>query len=559
MRGTTKRIIASACAVTTIASLAACGQTQQSGQPNEITIFTQAATYEGKLDGWTGKMIKDETGMNVSVVPSTIGGTDRFQTKLTTGELNDLALFTSRDALKQAIDAGAVIDLSKKKDELPNVFRFSDAVKRMTDADNGKVYGMPVGVDSKAELSKTDPVYIPSLRYDYYKELGSPEIKDYWAYKDVAEAMAKAHPKTEAGDNFYALSLFSQWDGTSASQIRSMGYAQGWINTDGINKYEFINLNPKDKTTEELLQDDSSYMNGLEWANSIYRDGMLDPDSVTQTWEDYLKKAEKGQSAMWVFGYMGNLNFNPEHKDLTSANKGYERIPNNELNVVETVSTIGNKDGWYWAIPTKTANLEGSLKFLDYMYSDEGAWKLFNGPEGMFWKMGDDNVPEITELATEPATAEVPAEFGGGKGNETFKNRVNGMALNSDSTNDKYGVPENQQVWKSYLEGNATNLDKQWQADYGNALNAKQMMVDNGMVTPLEVKNVPVLEWNDQDKVIVKQIGDVIKQYSWKMIYANSEDEFKQLADEMVSKAKNLGYDSIVSKEKEYVQNYFDA
>ncbi|MCH9276861.1 hypothetical protein JS533_011355 [Bifidobacterium amazonense] len=554
-----KRLVASAAAVSMLVPLAACGGNNSAkSDSTSLQIFTQAATYEGKLDGYVGKMFKDKLGLsNISVVPATVGGTDRFQTKLTTGQLGDVVIFTSRDSLKKAIDAGQVIDLNTIKDQLPNAFRFTDAIARMENTDDGKVYAIPSGVAQTAELTKGDPVNVPSLRYDYYKELGSPTIKDYWGYKDVAEAMAKAHPKTENGDNFYALSLFGGWDSKSAGQIRNIANAMGWAITDGVNGYDFINIDPINKRTEDLLADGGTYLQGLKWANSFHQDGMLDPDSATQTWDDYLKKGEKGQSAMWVYGYIGNLNFNPVNKDLTEQKKGYERITNESMSIADQMtSTIGTN--WFWAI-TKNGNHETAAKFLNYMYGDEGSFTYENGPEGVIWKMNADGKPEFTDLGNSDWSTSVPDDLGGGKVQDTFKARVNGSFMDPNAVDEKYGSPSAYNVWDTYLVDHASNLDKEWSADHDGAINVKEVLVNNKQVTGFPVKDVPVKEWSDTDAVIVSQVGDAIKQYSWKMIYANSDSEFESLKKEMIAKAKNLGYDKLVEFETKYAQNYFDA
>ncbi|MBT1160790.1 extracellular solute-binding protein [Bifidobacterium sp. SO1] len=553
------RLSAAAAAAAMLVPLAACGSSTAGGNPNEITIFTQGATYEGKLDGYVGKGIKDATGLSVNVVPTSVGGTDRFQTKLTTGNLGDLVLYGSRDALKQAIDAGQALDLTTVKDQLPNVFRFTDAVNRMKKLDNGKVYAIPSGVSESADLSKGDPVNVPALRYDYYKELGSPDIKDYWSYKDVAEAMVKAHPKTEKGDNFYALSLFGGWDGSAAEQIRSIAYADGWVSNDGINGYTFINMDPIHKKVQPLLEDNSLYLQGLKWANSIYQDGMLDPDSATQTWDDYLKKAEKGQSAMWIYGYMGNLNYNPVNKDMTAQNKGYERVSNDSLNVAENVSKIGGTEGWFWGVTKNAKNQTGALKFLNWFYSDKGSFTFENGPEGVLWKMNADGKPELTDLGKGDWGASVPQSDGGGHVNETFKARVNGPSISVNAVDPAYKSVSVYNQWDTYLTDNASSLDKEWSADHDGAINMKAALVKEKKVTAFQAKDVPQLEWSKEDQVVGKSVGDVIKQYSWKMIYAKNDSEFNQLEKDMITKAKNLGYDKLVAFETKYAQNYFDA
>ncbi len=43
------------------------------------------------------------------------------------------------------------------------------------------------------------------------------------------------------------------------------------------------------------------------------------------------------------------------------------------------------------------------------------------------------------------------------------------------------------------------------------------------------------------------QVGSVLTEYNWKMVLAADEAEFNALKDEMIKKAKGLGYDDVVA------------
>ncbi|HFD1635923.1 TPA: extracellular solute-binding protein [Enterococcus faecium] len=520
---------------------------------DELTIYTEAATYEGKLDGYVGKMFKEKVGVDINVVPNSVGGTSRFETRLTTGNLGDLIVFTSQDDFDKAIKSGAVEDISSKLKDLPNVNRFADAVERMKNNYDGKVYGIPTGVSLESEVTKGDPAQVPSLRYDYYKELGSPEIPDYWGYADVIEQMVAKHPTTENGDKFYGLSMFSEWDGKSVNQIRSIAKAQGWINLT-----DFLNVRADSTDTEDLLAENGSYLQGLKWANNFYQKGLLDPDSASQTWEDFLKKAEKGQSAMWIFGYMGDLNFNPVNKDLTAEGKGYKRVVNQALKATDQkTNTFG--DNWFWAVSANSENKEKAYKFLDYLYSDEGSFTYENGPKGVIWDLNEEDEPYLTEIAQGSWEAKVPEEDGGGVVSDTFKKRVNAAAMSPNATNPLYNSPSTYNTWKSYLLTSASELDKEWMADHGDVLNVKEYMMENDMVVPYSGVTIPPMKYSDEQQVVANQVGDVIKEMSWQMIYAKDDATFEQIETEMIKKAKNLGYDDCLKAEKDYAKEYFEA
>ena len=46
-------------------------------------------------------------------------------------------------------------------------------------------------------------------------------------------------------------------------------------------------------------------------------------------------------------------------------------------------------------------------------------------------------------------------------------------------------------------------------------------------------------------ELIINDIGEVVKKYSWKMVYAKEEAEFERLWDEMTDQAEELGIDQV--------------
>ncbi|MNW23293.1 hypothetical protein D3C71_2253020 [compost metagenome] len=55
------------------------------------------------------------------------------------------------------------------------------------------------------------------------------------------------------------------------------------------------------------------------------------------------------------------------------------------------------------------------------------------------------------------------------------------------------------------------------------------------------------------------QVGEVIKEMSWKMIYAKNDSEFNSLKEEMIRKAKDLGYEECVAFEEQAANTWFEA
>ncbi|WP_252891628.1 hypothetical protein [Thermoclostridium stercorarium] len=53
-------------------------------------------------------------------------------------------------------------------------------------------------------------------------------------------------------------------------------------------------------------------------------------------------------------------------------------------------------------------------------------------------------------------------------------------------------------------------------------------------------------------------MATVIKQYSWRMMYAKDEAEFEQLLSEMTAKAKGLGYDEVLKWNIEHAKEVYE-
>ena len=75
------------------------------------------------------------------------------------------------------------------------------------------------------------------------------------------------------------------------------------------------------------------------------------------------------------------------------------------------------------------------------------------------------------------------------------------------------------------------------------------MASTNYMVTPGSMYSMTPK--SDELTVIWNQVGDCIKTYSWKAMFASSDVEFDSIIDEMVAKAQSYGSDQC----DEFMQN----
>ena len=103
-------------------------------------------------------------------------------------------------------------------------------------------------------------------------------------------------------------------------------------------------------------------------------------------------------------------------------------------------------------------------------------------------------------------------------------------------------------MWSSVLKGNPNPVEKSWREATG-ALTPKELLMKNNQIAvnnAVSSTEAPVV----MDTMLsqkLSRVGAVIKEYSWKMIYANDDAQYDQLKKEMIEKAKGLGYDEIIN------------
>ena len=61
---------------------------------------------------------------------------------------------------------------------------------------------------------------------------------------------------------------------------------------------------------------------------------------------------------------------------------------------------------------------------------------------------------------------------------------------------------------------------------------------------------------DDDLQMIISQIGDKVKTYSWQMVYAANEEEFNALWEKMVSESNTLGLEQVT---KYYTEQWNSA
>ena len=138
--------------------------------------------------------------------------------------------------------------------------------------------------------------------------------------------------------------------------------------------------------------------------------------------------------------------------------------------------------------------------------------------------------------------ATVPEEWGGGIWSE------GGSALNfkpvaqCEISPDGYAYAF--ELWDSVRDMEATALDLAWQ-DYMKADSTMDYLQQHDMIVVAPGHPGGIETESTDISTMRSQCRTIIVDYSWQMIFAENEEEFYRLLEEMQTKAVSLGYNTV--------------
>ena len=179
-----------------------------------LDVFDQLANYSGEQIGWFGQIMLEKFNVKLNIIPDPDGV---YETRMESGNLGDIVIWgNDSDEYMQAVEKGMLFDWNEDdilsdygpyiKEHMPY------ALEKNTNLSGGTTYGygFDVAVDPSA---RGDIMYTWDLRWDLYKELGYPEIKNMDDMVEVLAQMKEICPKDDNGKTTYGVSLFNDWDG----------------------------------------------------------------------------------------------------------------------------------------------------------------------------------------------------------------------------------------------------------------------------------------------------------------------------------------------------------
>ncbi|MEV5069643.1 ABC transporter substrate-binding protein [Microbacterium sp. LMI12-1-1.1] len=527
-----------------------------------IDVFDGLANYMGVQQGWFAKIVKDKFNMKLNIIaPNVAGGGDTlYNTRVAAGDLGDLIITDKGEKLDELIEGGLVQDASNYYPAMDNAAEFDAAVEKLNDGKDG-IYGFPSAVSSLKPTEPSEglnPTFGPYVRWDYYKELGYPEIGTLEDLLPVLADMQAAHPAADNGQPTYAFSLFKDWDGNMMVTAKQPACFYGY------DEIGFVLSKADGSDYQSILDPDGEYIRNLKLYFDANQLGLVDPESTTQNYDTLFSKFQNGQVLFSWWPWLGQSAFNTEEN--MAAGKGFQMAPLQDQNIFSYgAEAYGGKQ--VFAIGSKADDPERIAAFVDWLYSAEGAYANSSqtgasaGPQGLTWEVNDAGEPELTDFGNEvflQGGATVPEEWGGGE----YADGVSALNLSAVlpiDTDAETGLPYSYTFWPTYQASIANPLTEDWSAKMGDATSTMEYLQANDQVLVAPGASYAAPADDSEIETLRNQVKEIIKQYSWQMVFAESEAQFESLRDELIETANGLGYEQVLEFDMDNAKSQNDA
>ena len=539
------------------------------GPTIRLDVYSQLANYSGIQQGWSAVLMKDKFNVEINIIPEQDG---TYATRMEAGSLGDIVVWGANGAdYKNAVAKEMLLDWEKYdlgQTYAPYIMNNYTAAlqSNRTISGDDKIHGFGFNVAFQAD-SHQSFFYTWDLRWDLYKELGYPEVHNLDDMVELFKAMKEICPTDEIGNETYAVSIWPDWDGNMVMYVKALATA-----FYGYDELGFGHYNPNNGEFLSCLDDDGVYMECLRFFNKLYRAGLLDPNSATQTYDKMSEKLKNGGTFWSIFNYAGSMAYNTD-KHLSEGKYMYAMVPLDAKPIVYGLGSAGGNR--IWSVGNYTQYPELCLEILNWLATPEGSMTMWYGPKGLTWDYDENGGMYFTELGkltsadssynmagiewTSPYTGKT-YELSGTYNDGSLQ--INNTTLSKDMINpDGNGVETfNKDTWASVVTEVSYPIQEDWR-DYDDAVLADEYMEDReneyGGKMYVVMPAIPYSESEKDSDLTLKwnNCAKTIKDYSWRAIYAKSDGEFEFHVKEMKRLCENYGYaDCVVWCQKEAAQ-----
>lgn len=537
-------LLASSMVIGSASALTGCGS--KKNEVIKLNVYSQLANFSGKQIGWSADILKKKFNVELNIIPE---GDGVFETRMTSGNLGDIVVWgADNDKYPLAVKNNLLFGWEDDnvldeygpyiKKNMPDALKKNkELTKTITNGASDKLYGFGANVALNSKDHESF-FYTWDTRWDLYKKLGYPKVKNLQDYHKMLKNMQKLCPSDDSGNKVYAVSLWPDWDDAMVMYVKAMATAYYGYDELALGLYD-----PTNGKYHDALEENGPYLEMLKWFNDLYQDGLIDPDSMTQTYDEMIAKVQNGGTLFSIFNYSGSLGYNT--KEHTSAGKlMYCMKPEDASPIVYGMNTQGGDR--IWSIGAKTEYPEKCMEIINYLSTPEGRMTMEYGPKGYTWDYDDQKHAYLTDVGFKCQNDKNTTMGGGYKGSyHDGELQINNITWSIDASNpDSDGETYNKESWASYNATPSSDIEKDWRDKTGCTTINEYM--EKGKYTVAPGTSFSKETQDTTLKTTWNQVTTEIKNSSWKAIYAKSDKQFDSIVAGMKKSAKKYGYDKCV-------------
>ncbi len=528
--------------------------TQTGLEPMTIEVYSQPANFQGEQPGWTAKLLKEKFNVTLNIIAPQVAGGDIFAARSAAGFLGDIVILDNAD-IQACIKSGLIFDITEEMKKMTSYEDFKTQLdyynSSLEGVNEGSYYAWPTEMTntSPTTFTPTIPGTAPTLPWDYYAEVGAPEMKNLSDLVKTLRAMQDKHPTNAAGDPSYGITLWPDWDGTS---IENANQLTKWY---GQEVNGSILLDAKGNMIS-LVDDNGAYRKILQFFFEANQAGVVDPDSGTQNWDSVNSKFNSKRAFLiwndWQQGFWNTT-------DRGNNGENYIIAPVADMSIYQPSDPYFGS-GRAFAIGTNDpAKKERAMMILDWMSSPDGLETIHGGIYGFTYEDAADGNGYVRTKAGETALMDnspVPEEFGGGLYADGML-QMNQWMVAGIATNKKNNTTFSATYWPAEVEKAKTTTIKEWSKRF-NAENPVDYLKKTNTISVVPFVNVNLKSDPTDIALIRSNCGTLVKDASWKMIFAKDQAEFDSIWNNLKEELDGFNWSDLVKFDMEKYQVLVD-
>lgn len=361
------------------------------GDPITYSIFVRDPGTAAADDNPVIQKIEELTGVSFEY-EYLVGDLDqKLGVMVAGGDYPDVVF--SPEGVPQIVESGAAVPLEDKIPQYGNLNAMYNQIMQYLEKEDGHVYTMPIYGYFFNDMTVEAPTFECGFGFFIQKavleEAGYPEVNTVDEYFDLIEAYMEKHPDI---------------DGVKTSGFEVL--ADGWRNWALLNPPQALmgmgnegNITVDQETLETSFHQVSDIAHDYYLKlNEEYRKGVISPETLTQTYDQYIAKITSGA----VLGFFDqNWNFANGENVLKTDGK-YERtyvsVPllaeGATGGYIDKSTGIPTPDNGI-LITTNCKDVDRLMRYYDWLLQREVQDYLNWGEEGVDWNYTEDKTDKV--------------------------------------------------------------------------------------------------------------------------------------------------------------------